>query len=219
MGRGALAIEDRGREFWRPEPLFAGRPAFVIGGGPSLRGFEFDRLRGRHVVAINAAGYFVPWAEVLYFNDRAWFLANRPLIDSWAGLVTSSSRHAKTAAPDRIRRVEMDGDVRFCNRASRVRGGRSSGHQAIGLAAALGAQPIVLLGFDLQSGLDGATHFHDRYREADAKVYRRDFLPAFAGWRRAAEADGVDIINATPGSALVEFPFVPIDEVLTWPIS
>lgn len=94
-----------------------------------------------------------------------------------------------------------------------VRDGRSSGHKAVGLAIALSAKRIVLLGFDMRV-VDGRSHFHDAYQARDPALYEQSFIPAFRGWNEQAKAAGVEVLNATPNSALEEFSRVDLDEVL-----
>ncbi len=97
-----------------------------------------------------------------------------------------------------------------------IKAGRSSGHTAISVAYAMGCRDVVLIGYDMRV-VDGAEHHHTDYVKAhprDLAVYERDFLPAFAGWNAAAEAVGLRVRNATPGSALLEFPMVDLDDVL-----
>ena len=53
-----------------PDGSWAGRRCFIIGGGPSLKGFDFERLRGERVIAINKAFYDVPFADIVFGMDR-----------------------------------------------------------------------------------------------------------------------------------------------------
>jgi hypothetical protein len=63
--------------------------------------------------------------------------------------------------------------------------------------------------------VEGREHFHGEYKgPRDVGIYERDFLPGFAGWNEAARAVWVEVVNATKGSALKEFPFMSLDEVL-----
>ena len=94
-----------------------------------------------------------------------------------------------------------------------IRRGRSSGHTAVALAIAMQARLVVLLGFDMR-GLNGRSHFHDRYRNNDLAMYAREFVPSFDGWDAAARALDVTVLNATPGSALDEFRKVNLADVL-----
>lgn len=93
-------------------------------------------------------------------------------------------------------------------------GGRTSGHSAIGLAVAMGAKRIGLVAYDMRL-VGGREHFHTDYRGArDLTIYENEFVPSFAGWNAAAQASGIEILNCTPGSAVTEFPFADLDEIL-----
>ena len=60
----------------------------------------------------------------------------------------------------------------------------------------------------------GRSHHHDEYRSVNTKLYVVTFIPAFAGWKALADKSGVEILNATPNSALKEFPMVEIERIL-----
>lgn len=97
--------------------------------------------------------------------------------------------------------------------------GRSSGHTAISLAIAMGASRIGLVAYDMRV-VAGREHFHRDYHVnhdgtgRDLTQYEKEFVPGFGGWNEAALASGVQVLNCTPGSALTEFPFADLDEVL-----
>lgn len=205
--------DDPGCVLWPVEKLWQGETVFLLGGGPSLRDFDCSRLRGRRVMAINQSCDLAPWADALFFTDHSWFLDNRDAVMAWPGLVFTVSRAAKREAPERLLRPPFVTAPDFAVPPGSARLGRSSGHSGIGLLQALGVARIVLLGFDMRLA-DGRSHHHDRYRHDDEALYREDMLPAFAGWREAAERVGLEILNATPGSALLEFEPADIDEVL-----
>lgn len=209
-------------DFWAPDLHFAGETVFVVGGGPSLGGFDFAHLAGRRVIAVNSAGYDAPWADILFFHDNSWFEEerNRALVEGWVGMVVTVSRHAKRAAPDRVMRVEIAERGDFPIGHGPIRAGRSSGQTATSLAVTMGAETAVLLGFDMRDR-DGVTHYHaDRplytkqHAEKTAGEYAATFLPAWAGWNAAAAMAGCRILNATPGSALTEFPAVDLETML-----
>jgi hypothetical protein len=213
-----MSSPHRENEFWTPEPLFVGATVFVVAGGPSLRGFDFERLRGRRVLAVNSACLSLPWAELLYFMDNGWFSGHRTLVETWPGLACSASRAAKRELPDRIRRIQHEERPDFPPPGTeRIRHGRSSGHMAVSLALAMGAARQVLLGFDMR--VEGTrTHYHDddyyRGKTGGAAEVLAEFVRHFDGWHAAALARGCAIVNATPGTALTEFPAVSIDDEL-----
>jgi len=192
--------------FWRPAPIFTGATVFCLAGGPSLLDFDFASLAGKRVIAVNEAIKAYPAADVLYFWDDTWFVRNQALVHYRAGLTVTGSRMAAQQC-ERLRYIELQADAPLQAGAQTVRKGRSSGHTAIALAVACGASRVVLLGYDMRMSA-GRSHFHDAYSAQDEARMAKDWLPAFRGWRKDAEAAGVAIVNATPGSALREFPAV-----------
>ncbi|MCK1676635.1 hypothetical protein [Bradyrhizobium sp. 150] len=205
-------------EYWSPEPLFKGETIFCLASGPSLTAEICQRVRGRRAIAVNSSAVLAPWADVLFFTDSGWYEPRRDLVANWAGLVISMSRTAKRELPDKVRRVQGEGDPQALPGFSRgphvIQQGRSSGHTGVSLAIALGAARVVLLGYDMRF-VGGREHCHDEYkRPRDVEIYQREFVPGFAGWDEAARAVGVEVVNATEGSALKEFRFASLNDIL-----
>lgn len=138
---------------------------------------------------------------------------------NWIGLVISMSRTAKREMPDKVKRVQGEGDPQALPGFSRgphvIQQGRSSGHTAVSLAIALGATRVVLLDYDMRIVAD-REHCHDEYKGSarDSEIYQREFAPGFAGRDEAARAVGVEVINATEGSARKEFRFASLNDIL-----
>src|SRR5690606_31804259 len=112
----------------------------------------------------------------------------KEMVASWPGLVVSMSRIAKREMPDKVRRVRGAWMPEFPPPGSTpIRQGRSSGHTAIGLAIAMGAARVVLLGYDMRL-VDGREHHHSDYagQPRNTDIYRSEFLPSFDGWNRTA---------------------------------
>jgi hypothetical protein len=207
-------------EYWNPIPLFKGATVFCLASGPSLTADVTDRLgiAGANAIVVNSSCVLAPWADVLYFTDSGWYEPRRELVANWDGLVVSMSRTAKRELPDKVLRVQGEGDPmlppNFAGGRGAIAQGRSSGHTAVSLAIAMGAARVVLVGYDMRV-VDGREHHHAEYSgPRDLDQYAREFVPAFNGWRAAAEAVGAEIVNATPGSALQEFRFVDIEDML-----
>lgn len=205
-------------DYWTPMRLFAGATVACLASGPSLTAEAVAKVGRIPSIAINSSCLLAPSADVLFFTDSSWYEQHRDLVTAWPSLVISMSRTAKRELPDKVKRIEGRGDPMappdFCRAG--VQQGRSSGHTAIALAIALGARRVILLGYDMRV-VDGREHCHGDYGDQTARdldQYARDFVPAFAGWDAAARRAGVEILNATPGSALTEFRSVEIDRVL-----
>ena len=156
---------------------------------------------------------------MLFFRDLDWYLRHRETVEGWAGLAVTTNRSAALACRRLTRVVTVHG-ADFPAPGSQqgehpaVRYGRSSGHLAVSLAIAMGARRVVLLGYDCRF-VGGRSHWHDDYAAPIELVYTTDFLPAWRGWGAAAERAGVEVVNATAGSAIAEFRFRPLAEILS----
>jgi len=226
-------------EYWSPEPIFSGQTVVCIASGPSLTAEVCERIRvareqGRcRVIVVNSSCRLAPWADVLFFTDSGWYADRKELVREWPGLVVSMSRLAKRELDDptvnrsgkaRILRIVGVGAPPFPPRQNgvpkfpplgQVQQGRNSGNTAVALAISMGAAVVPLVGYDCRL-VNGREHFHQEYvGPRDLGLYDREFLHAFDGWNEAALASGVRILNATPDSAIKEFPFVDLDEVLS----
>jgi hypothetical protein len=187
---------------WSPKPLWLGKTVFVVGGGPSLEGFDFALLRGRHCLAINEAFVDVPWADLLFFRDYEWFARNAAALADWPGLIVTVSPGAARDWPERLLLVAAN--TREMPRA------RASGQQSVSLAIIMRAARIVLLGFDWNH--DGG-NYHDRHPAPGLK-YRGGLLESWHGYRERAARAGAEIINATPDSRIGEFRAASITDFL-----
>lgn len=212
--------DSREFEFWTPEPIFKGETVFCLASGPSLTQEVADKVKGRRTIVVNTSCNLAPWSDILYFTDSGWYEPRREMVANFAGLVVSMSRTAKRELPDKVRRVHGIGDPTIGGSGfpapgtCGIRQGRSSGHTAVSLAVALGAARVVLIGYDMRV-VDGREHHHSEYTgPRDLDQYSREFVPAFNGWNADALNVGVEILNATPLSAVHEFPLVSLDEVL-----
>lgn len=212
-------------DYWTPEPVWRGQEAVVLASGPSATPEVIEALRGRNVIVVNSTVLAARWAPVWFFRDAAVLLSRASgqflpvharsgenMVDfarSFPGMVVTTSRRVKDTVPE-VRMVEAPRMKDFPPPGSpTIRHGKSSGHAAISLAIAMGATRVELHGFDMRV-VDGREHHHQEYegRQRNLSIYADRFLPEFAGWNEAAKRAGVSVVNATPGSALREFPML-----------
>ena len=237
--RLANPIRPWENDYWTPEPLFLGQTVFVVASGPSLTPEIANSLPAERCIVVNTSCRLIPNAAVLYFTDSGWYAERRGLVANWPGLAVSMSRLAKRELDDpahgrakpRILRVKGVGSPPFPPRVNgkpgfpplgsrEIQQGRNSGNTATSLAVAMGGgrtehgKCIALVGFDCRT-VNGREHFHSEYSgPRDLGLYENEYLHAFDGWREAAETSGAAIVNATPGSAITEFPFVNLSDLL-----
>ncbi len=211
-------IQRKNKEILRllPDNIWKGRRCFCVGGGPSLKDFDWSRLKGELTIGINRTfQYFVPtiifsmdarfwtWIEQSKFGEvvRSRFL-NYPGIKLWLNA-------ANAPFPPDIYTLQCPGASVFtASTKDGLGGGCNSGFGALNLAVNLGASPIYLLGYDMKGGQDGLQDwFHAAHPVVQASsVYSTKFLPHFV--RFADEINNrSEVINLNPDSALKSFKF------------
>jgi len=228
--------ENRRRVFYARNPhrpfhevmldgAWAGERCFIIGGGPSLIGFDFERLRGRgRVITINKSFRDTPFADILYFMDNGFY--------KWVheGALFSGCLEAWGAFPGYkvflnilgreygdVYSIRSLGKVGLSNSLKAgLYHGNNSGVGAVGLAFCLKANPIYLLGIDCRTDeAQKKSHYHGGYakRPASPSVIR-SFRAEFERLYRFLSRTSVRVINLNPNSGLRCFPFSTVDEVL-----
>lgn len=190
----------------------------VVASGPSVKKDEVASLKGRiKVIAIKENYDIAPWADVVYGCDAPWWRNARNL-PKYMGLKVSASQDLRVQFPD-IKLVTLekyDDFIRFAP-LGQIGAGGNSGFQAVNLAVQFGAKKILLIGFDMDHrarhphwygrnngpGRTNPDHFnYDRWRKA--------FTQSSASLRDA----GVEVINASPVSALKCFDRLSVIETL-----
>lgn len=182
--------------------MWDGERCFVVGGGPSLRGFDWSRLDGERVIAVNRAYEVLPRAIVCSMDLTFWRLKGKyiemlnhcrqsptggvaPIVP--AVHVRVGGEKLPAAGPSQIVPCCV-GDVPnphlVAAWGSSLEGGLgcggNSGFTAVNLADVLGARTIYLLGFDMRGEGEGLlglqAWWHDGYpppQQRAAPIERR----------------------------------------------
>lgn len=162
---------------------------YVVGGGPSLAGFDFGKLRDRECIAVNKSIFDVPNAKYFITIDYTFLYKISNQIDNFVShkatkvfVVNYASGNIKDIN-GQIRDVKFNilydlskFDIiikstkigGFSTHLGDFRNGENSGYCALQLAIALGYDNIHLLGFDLGTTAD--THYHGGYGMDKAKM-------------------------------------------------
>ena len=192
-----------------------GEPCFIIGGGASLKGFDFERLRGKgRIIAINRAYEHLPFADIHFFMDNRYYKR----VQAEAAWQTFPGRKVylnMSGYPVDKGIVSLHALGRTGLSTSMGQGlyhGNHSGVGAIGLAYCLGANPIYLLGFDCNKS-DGASHFHDGYGAPTRDSVLEGFIKDIDALADLIKPTGTRIINLNPASAIRCFPFGKMDDI------
>lgn len=199
---------------------WADQPCFIIAGGPSLIGFDFERLRGHgRIIAINRALEYIPWADIAFFMDWKLYKLYHESIPKKAEWDRFKGR--KVFLNLMGRKLDDCYSVRSLGRTgcsfTHSKGlyhGNNSGHGALNLAVALGCKPIYLLGYDCGFRKGEPSHFHSGYGHRGNPAIGRSFVRDFELFRAHTKGRVPWIYNLNPNSALRAFPFKTIDEVL-----
>jgi len=201
---------------WTVPPEWLGETVFILGCGPSLSQVPIHAIfrAGARVIAINDAYLRAPWADILYFCDNKWWKQNAADVEA-----RFSGRRIVTMVREypRVHTLRCSGEVGLEQDPGAIRHGSNSGYQCINLAYHLGAKRIVLLGYDMRV-VDGRLHHRPRTDPQGANDFQRTLqnvmLPKFRTLERPLREAGVEVLNATPDSALKVWPLVPLDAVL-----
>lgn len=211
---------------------WTGRKCFLIGGGPSLRGFNWNLLSGYPTITINKAFAAYPKADInyamdervytglKYSPDKEW-VDLRPIWNKFQGIKLFYRAHGTV--------FQFDPSVYYIPALNRnclsmdlkagIYGGTNSGYGALMLAIGLGATSIGLLGYDMK--LDAstkATHFHTGYEGQDPEKLQfklLEFMKCFEDIAPAIKAIGVDVVNLNEYSGLTCFRKMKLEEFIS----
>jgi hypothetical protein len=177
----------------------------VIASGPSLTAQQASAAAGSgaRTVVVNGSWNLLHDADVLFALDYLYWKTNIATIRRrfrgalWTTDNSSRERFALNRWPGTYAAGLSRTLVHTCG---------NSGCGAIGLACCFGARRILLLGFDMRLGDDGAKHWHADHPAP--LVQAQDFKGVIHKTKKMAEdakALGVDIVNCSPGSATPYF--------------
>lgn len=205
----------------RIEPFWQDMAAIVAATGPSLTEDVAERCRRAHatgthaVLAVSDAWRLMPWADALYSCDRVWWDFNTTDFkgDKWSSHHLPDNDKQVAARRHGLDLVRGRAGQGFSTEPTHIHYGSNSGFQAVNLALLLGARRIVLVGFDMRL-VDGRSHFFGDHPAGLRKTANyQNFIRAFEVAAASLPA-GVEILNATRGSALTCFPSVDLERAL-----
>ena len=146
------------------KPYWDDKPVAIVGGGPSLVGFDFERLRGAHVLAVKGSIFDIPWAD-------AGFGLDMPRYHEWRDKLANVQSRVYWAVPeDQLQKTGAppSKNVTFLKRLpgenlsddpSEIYGGGTSGFGAVQICLHKHAKTIVLFGYDYD-GLERTVDAH-----------------------------------------------------------
>lgn len=187
--------------------------AYIIGGGPSLSKFDFEKLRGLPCYGANKSALAAPWGHLISIDSS--FIENS---------VQTIHRFGDRAHLAPIERLQ--GDIPSARYYRRTKGrdlfesrpdelpGLNSGFAAFAKAVRDGFTRIALLGFDMNYEWG---HFHSGYQwslgvqsKGTISLWIEDLEQAAHECRRR----GLTVVNFSPNSAIQGFPKRSLDTIV-----
>jgi len=228
---------------WKVPRIWEGGDVWILGGGPSVtKQFDIpeivvksvinktaspsvyspymEGIHKKHIIGINVAYLIGDWIDMIYFGDPGFFdkhqlgLSNSPAI--------KISSFPKINEVPWVKYVPRDLSKKYgiSKRADQIIWNGNSGAAAISIAANAGAKRIILLGFDMDLDASNLKHWHNLYDVGVVdpnKVSKLPFDKHKIGFGRImldAKAMGIEILNASPHSAITQIPKVTVKELL-----
>lgn len=201
---------------WKPTQEWPDSDVFIIGGGSSLRGFDWSLLHDEYTIGCNMAftlGEKI--CKICVFGDFSWWRAFKDDLKAYKGTVFTNK------AERQLLGIPWLWTMKRYPQGLHTDGlgwNGNTGAVAINLALLLGAKRVFLLGFDMKR-IEDRSNWHDRIiRPSTTKshVYQ-GFVQDFRFVARDWKAKFVDreIINVTRDSGLGPnvFPWVDPDKL------
>ncbi len=202
---------------WRVPRLYGGKTVYCLGSGPSLAEIDPAWLRGKPVVTCNSAAFWAkplwgPRIHALFYHGkhiRAHAQDCLDLKDAGGAVVTIDAG----VDASYVRRLRSRPGHGLCRDVDTLANGLTCGHGAVNLAYHLGADRIVLAGYDMRVCRGGRTHWDGR-DVGEPWKYATHFARALHQIAADLREIGVSVLNATPHSALEAFPRIDLADVL-----
>ena len=204
-----------------PDGTWKDQRCFIIGGGSSLKDFDFSKLKGENVIGVNRAFEKVDCTInfAMDYHLHKWITSGR------LGPEARDKFENYKGYPVWLDSVGYDypkgifivagSNKRFLttSMAEGIGGASNSGYGALNLAVCLGANPIYLLGFDMYGAAGRQAWWHDGYPDKrDDKIYGvfiNDFKMILGELRKRE----IRVVNLNPKSALKCFDFGKLEDL------
>lgn len=202
------------------------KKCFVIGGGSSLKDFDWSVLKDKDTVVANMAIFSVPDPKYFVTVDYTFYTKLKPEQKDQFNEIKTSKIFIADMSPG-TPLIEKDGRIQdsrfnliydlqpygtvikatgkegFGYTLGDFRTGVNSGYCALQAAIALGYQEIYLLGFDLNASAQ--THFHNQYG-TDLGIFRERLDKYYnyfeSGLRQLITDNIVNVWSCSPDSRL-----------------
>lgn len=202
-------------------PWWDDAPALLVGTGPSLAGFDLNRLRGLgHILAVKSSVWDLPFAEACFGLDLPWMRRENGRLAELAARMPLYLAVPKAHPPMHTHvagAIYLERD-RQCGPLSEdlgiVEAGANSGFGAFNFAVLKRARTIFLFGYDYTGG----DHYCPERYAHNPRNKNAHYWPKWGENFRLALPQltrlGVQVFNASPASSVTAFPKVTIEQAL-----
>jgi len=190
-----------------------GETCFLIGGGPSLKNFDFNLIKDYPTIGVNKSFTKFP-TTINYAMDMRFYdmVTTGDLQQEWldyTGAKLFLKRSVKSKFDSSVYVVaNLDKKALSLDIGKGIWGGNNSGFGALMIACALGCKRVGLLGYDLKVQKK-ETHWHEGYGFGRGRSFQSKldkFKLCFEEFAPIMSKEGIMVINLNLDSALECFP-------------
>lgn len=198
-------------------PLFNWRDhtAVVVASGPSLADEQITLIEHSVVftIAVNNSYAKLQHPDVVYACDYLWWKLNHMKAKQNIPRRQLWTQDRAAAEQFQLSHIQWEGKDGLGKQGLRVNG--NSGAGAINLAYHFGARRILLVGMDMQTGPHGEKHWHaDHPKPMVQGQMFEEWIKKMGVLAKDLKAEGIEVVNCTPGSALKHFPMGDLEQEL-----
>jgi len=152
---------------------------FIVGGGPSLSGFNWNHLDDQYVIAINRAYEVLPKADVLYFTDQDYWEVHKDKMKQHGGKLIRGTTRLGATHDDTVQEYKLTGQRVLDLEPGCLKHGNNSTYAAINLALFhLNFSTVYLLGVDMKWN-QNKSHWHSGHKRTDPEIVYNNMINCY----------------------------------------
>jgi len=187
---------------------------FIVGGGPSLIGFNWALLANKFTIAINRAYEVLPTANLLYFTDTDYWERHKDAMCAHGAPICRGAITANQTNHPRVNDFLLTGARGIETLPGKLRHGSNSPYAALNLAGVhLGFKTVYLMGVDMKWGEGKKTHWHDGHKRIDPESGYANMINAYDQLVHILPQHGFQVININSGSRIKTLPTVSYEQI------
>lgn len=204
---------------------FSKNTIYIVGGGHSLKEFDFSLLKNKNTIAINDAAFSVPDPTIVYWTDDSWLwkrtkniphfeiLSQEKYKNSYMFMGRNTNHDIKGKYLGLAHNLKINGinGLGNINDFRQVHGNNSGAH-CISFSCKFKPKRIVLLGFDMNVSENKETHFHGR-KNNHPDVYPNMFIPSISSMSKGISELNINVVNANINSSLKCFKKIKLEDI------